>query len=77
MRGRTFFVLSLLLLIPALWNGAALVFPDTGGYLLRPFEGTLRSDAQHSTVLFSPLLPHSIFGPQSSCKPPPRRGLSC
>jgi hypothetical protein len=29
------------LLVPALWNGVALVFPDTGGYLLRPFEGTL------------------------------------
>jgi hypothetical protein len=30
-----------LLLIPALWNGVALVFADTGGYLLRPLEGTL------------------------------------
>jgi hypothetical protein len=29
------------LLIPALWNGVAFVFADTGGYLLRPLEGTL------------------------------------
>lgn len=30
-----------LLLWPALWNGFPLIFPDTGGYLLRPLEGTL------------------------------------
>ena len=30
-----------LLLGPALWNGFPLIFPDTGGYLLRPLEGTL------------------------------------
>ncbi|MBI2716802.1 MAG: hypothetical protein HYX37_20495 [Rhizobiales bacterium] len=29
------------LLAPALWNGFPLVFPDTGGYLSRPIEGTL------------------------------------
>jgi hypothetical protein len=29
------------LLWPALWNGFPLVFHDTGGYLARPFEGTL------------------------------------
>ncbi|MEZ5785825.1 MAG: hypothetical protein R3D62_04940, partial [Xanthobacteraceae bacterium] len=29
------------LLWPALWNGFPLIFPDTGGYLLRPVEGTL------------------------------------
>ena len=29
------------LLSPALWNGFPLVFADTGGYLERPFEGTL------------------------------------
>jgi hypothetical protein len=29
------------LLWPALWNGFPLIFPDTGGYLLRPLEGTL------------------------------------
>jgi hypothetical protein len=36
------FIISVaVLLLPAVWNGFALVFPDTGGYLLRPFEGTL------------------------------------
>lgn len=30
-----------LLLIPALWNGFPILFYDTGGYLARPFEGTL------------------------------------
>ena len=29
------------LLLPALWNGFPLVYPDTGGYLERPFLGTL------------------------------------
>ena len=31
----------LLLLAPAIWNGFPLIFPDTGGYLERPFTGTL------------------------------------
>jgi hypothetical protein len=31
----------LLLMAPALWNGFPLIFPDTGGYLLRPIEGDL------------------------------------
>jgi len=31
----------LALLTPALWNGFPLIFPDTGGYLTRPIEGTL------------------------------------
>jgi hypothetical protein len=31
----------LALLAPALWNGFPLIFPDTGGYLARPFDGTL------------------------------------
>jgi hypothetical protein len=26
---------------PAIWNGFPLLYPDTGGYLTRPFEGTL------------------------------------
>src|SRR5207344_2521577 len=30
-----------LLLWPAVWNGFPLIFPDTGGYLLRALEGTL------------------------------------
>ena len=30
-----------LLLVPAFWNGFPLIFADTGGYLARPFEGTL------------------------------------
>ena len=30
-----------LLLAPAMWNGYPLVFPDTGGYLARTFEGDL------------------------------------
>src|SRR5258708_35988916 len=34
-------VMVLALLGPALWNGFPLIFADTGGYLLRPFEGTL------------------------------------
>ncbi|HEY4140228.1 MAG TPA: hypothetical protein VGM57_02375 [Pseudolabrys sp.] len=31
----------LALMAPALWNGFPLIFPDTGGYLLRPIEGDL------------------------------------
>ena len=31
----------LVLITPALWNGFPLIFPDTGGYLMRPLEGTL------------------------------------
>jgi hypothetical protein len=31
----------LVLMAPALWNGFPLIFPDTGGYLLRPIEGAL------------------------------------
>ena len=34
-------VMVLALLAPALWNGFPLIFADTGGYLLRPFDGTL------------------------------------
>ena len=26
---------------PAVWNGFPIIFPDTGGYLTRPLEGTL------------------------------------
>ncbi len=29
------------LIVPALWNGFPLLFFDTGGYLARPFDGTL------------------------------------
>jgi hypothetical protein len=31
----------LVLMTPALWNGFPFIFPDTGGYLSRPIEGTL------------------------------------
>ncbi len=31
----------LIVLVPALWNGFPFIFPDTGGYLARPIEGTL------------------------------------
>ena len=31
----------LVLVAPALWNGFPLIFPDTGGYLERPLDGTL------------------------------------
>lgn len=34
-------LMLLALLWPALWNGFPIVFYDTGGYLARPFEGTL------------------------------------
>ncbi len=30
-----------LLLVPAIWNGFPILFYDTGGYLARPFDGTL------------------------------------
>lgn len=36
-----FALMMLGLLAPALWNGFPLIFADTGGYLARPFEGTL------------------------------------
>lgn len=35
------FAMVLTLIAPALWNGFPLIFPDTGGYLERPFDGTL------------------------------------
>ncbi len=31
----------LAILAPALWNGFPFIFPDTGGYLARPMQGTL------------------------------------
>jgi hypothetical protein len=34
-------MMVLVLMAPALWNGFPLIFPDTGGYLLRPIEGDL------------------------------------
>ena len=34
-------VMVLALLTPALWNGFPIIFPDTGGYLERPLDGTL------------------------------------
>jgi len=34
-------LMVLALLAPALWNGFPLIFADTGGYLLRPIDGTL------------------------------------
>ncbi|HZP76358.1 MAG TPA: hypothetical protein VFB45_09475 [Pseudolabrys sp.] len=34
-------VMLTMLLTPAIWNGFPIVFPDTGGYLARAFEGTL------------------------------------
>jgi hypothetical protein len=33
--------MMLALMLPALWNGFPLIFPDTGGYLMRPMQGTL------------------------------------
>lgn len=33
----------LAVLLPALWNGFPLIFPDTGGYLERPILGTLEN----------------------------------
>ena len=33
--------MGLALLAPALWNGFPFIYPDTGGYLARPIEGTL------------------------------------
>src|ERR1700733_4429580 len=33
--------MAAILLVPAIWNGFPFVFPDTGGYLVRPFTGTL------------------------------------
>jgi hypothetical protein len=45
-RGRLAWTLAsaamlLTVLAPALWNGFPFIFPDTGGYLARPYEGTL------------------------------------
>jgi hypothetical protein len=34
-------LMVLALLAPAIWNGFPLIYADTGGYLLRPLEGTL------------------------------------
>ena len=35
------FAMLAALLVPSLWNGFPFIFPDTGGYLARPVEGTL------------------------------------
>ena len=37
----TWMLATAALMLPALWNGFPLVFADSGGYLLRPLEGTL------------------------------------
>jgi hypothetical protein len=34
-------LMVLALTIPTLWNGFPIIFPDTGGYLTRPIEGTV------------------------------------
>jgi hypothetical protein len=41
------------LLAPAIWNGFPLIYPDTGGYLERPFDGTLEigRSALYGTLL--------------------------
>jgi hypothetical protein len=39
--GLAILVTLMLLLWPAWWNGFPIIFADTGGYLARPFEGTL------------------------------------
>lgn len=33
--------MAAIILLPAIWNGFPFVFADTGGYLIRPFQGTL------------------------------------
>jgi hypothetical protein len=40
-RGGLYTVMVAIMLAPAIWNGFPFVFADTGGYLERPFEGTL------------------------------------
>ena len=35
------FLMTVALMWPAFWNGYPILFADTGGYLARPFEGTL------------------------------------
>ena len=36
-----FLIMTAALMWPAFWNGFPIMFADTGGYLARPFEGTL------------------------------------
>jgi hypothetical protein len=48
-----------LLLIPALWNGFPFLFFDTGGYLARPFDGTL---AAGRSVVYGLWLAAGAFG---------------
>lgn len=40
-RSASIAAMALVLLVPALWNGFPLIYPDTGGYLERPLLGTL------------------------------------
>ncbi len=49
-----------LLLVPALWNGFPFLFYDTGGYLARPFDGTLA--AGRSVAFGSPPARGGISG---------------
>src|SRR5689334_14140707 len=41
LRSVTYLLALVALLLPAIWNGFPLVYPDTGGYLARPLTGTL------------------------------------
>ena len=33
--------MAVLMLLPAIYNGFPFIYADTGGYVARPFEGTL------------------------------------
>src|SRR5229473_7414618 len=48
-----------LLLVPAFWNGFPFLFFDTGGYLARPFDGTL---AAGRSVVYGLWLSAGAFG---------------
>lgn len=50
---------AFLLLVPALWNGFPILFYDTGGYLARPFDGTL---AAGRSVVYGLVLAAGAFG---------------
>src|SRR2546421_7459833 len=53
----------LMLLVPALWNGFALLQYDTGGYLARWYEGTLEQSRSTVYGLFLNLLTWPDFWP--------------
>ncbi len=63
LRTGTALAATLILLVPALWNGFPLLQYDTGGYIARWYEGTLEESRSTVYGLFLDLLARPDFWP--------------